>query len=305
MTSDGWHLTRDLDGFLARAGGFLRSRPALHTMPLTVTESLRTRGAEAVGGEVPFFGWLERSGRVRAAFYRRPPGRLSLTPLDPEHADTLAARLADRGYQLPGVGAEQRTATAFAEAWQRRTGAIPTPYEHRVRLYRLGTLTPPKPSPAGRGRVAGGRDREQVVRWCGEFCAAVGEAVPVGAASWAGTRFADKGYTFWETPDGTPVSMAGVTSMVAGQVRVDPVYTPAHLRGRGYAGAVSTEVTRAALAAGAREVVLFADVANPTSNRLYQRLGYLPVAEFGAYDFSATSGAPGVAQHTFASVCLQ
>jgi predicted GNAT family acetyltransferase len=91
--------------------------------------------------------------------------------------------------------------------------------------------------------------------------------------------------TFWETPDGTPVSMAGVTPMVAGQIRVAPVYTPAHLRGHGYGGAATAEVSRAALAAGATEVVLFADLANPTSNGLYQRIGYRPVTDFAVYDF--------------------
>jgi predicted GNAT family acetyltransferase len=74
--------------------------------------------------------------------------------------------------------------------------------------------------------------------------------------------------------------------MVAGMVRVDPVYTPAHLRGRGYAAAVSTEVSRAALAAGATEVVLFTHAANPTSNALYQRLGYRRVADYAPYDFA-------------------
>ncbi len=286
MRPNDWHLTEDVDDFLARAGDFLRSRPALHTMPLTVAESLRTRGADAFGAEAPVFGHLERAGEVRATFYRIPSGLLSLTPLTPEHADTLAARLADLGHDLPGVSAEHNTATAFAEAWQQYTGATPTLREHRVRLYRLGTLTPPKPSPEGRGRVAGEQDREQLMLWCREFAAAVGEVVSIDAGSWAATRFADKRYTFWETPDGTPVSMAGVTPMVAGQIRVDPVYTPAHLRGRGYAGAVTVEVSRAALAAGATEVVLFADVANPTSNALYQRIGYLPVTEFAAYDFS-------------------
>lgn len=73
--------------------------------------------------------------------------------------------------------------------------------------------------------------------------------------------------------------------MVAGQIRVAPVYTPVHLRGRGYAGAATVEVSRAALAAGAEEVLLFADLANPTSNGLYQRIGYRPVAEFAVYDF--------------------
>jgi predicted GNAT family acetyltransferase len=152
-----------------------------------------------------------------------------------------------------------------------------------LHLYRLGTLTPPEPRPAGRGRVVGEPDREQLIRLCGEFVAAVGE---VPADSWDSSRFADRNFTFWEAPDGTPVSMAAMTSMVAGMVRVDPVYTPAHLRGHGYAGAVTVEVSKAALAAGATEVVLYTDPANPTSNALYRRIGYVPVADFAMYDFS-------------------
>jgi predicted GNAT family acetyltransferase len=89
----------------------------------------------------------------------------------------------------------------------------------------------------------------------------------------------------WESPDGTPVSMASVTPEVAGQVRVGPVYTPAPLRGHGYAGAATAEVSRAALDAGAKEVLLFTDLANPTSNGLYQRLGYRPVADFAVHEF--------------------
>jgi predicted GNAT family acetyltransferase len=82
--------------------------------------------------------------------------------------------------------------------------------------------------------------------------------------------------------------MAGATPLVAGQIRVAPVYTPAHLRGRGYAGAATVEVSQAALDAGAAEVVLFADLANPTSNGLYQRIGYRPVTDFALYDFSCS-----------------
>lgn len=51
-------------------------------------------------------------------------------------------------------------------------------------------------------------------------------------------------------------------------------------------------MTRAALAAGAAEVLLFADLANPTSNGLYQRIGYRPITDFAVYDFSC--GAPEV-----------
>ncbi|MGW3731365.1 GNAT family N-acetyltransferase, partial [Streptomyces sp. NPDC000851] len=153
-------------------------------------------------------------------------------------------------------------------------------------LYRLGTLTPPEPHPEGHGRSVGKQDHEHLMRWCRELAADLGEAVTIDADSWAGTRFAEKRYTFWEIPDGTPVSMAGVNPMVAGMVRVDPVYTPAHLRGRGYAAAVTAEVSRAALAAGATEVVLFTDAGNPTSNALYQRLGYRRVTDWAPYDFA-------------------
>jgi predicted GNAT family acetyltransferase len=61
--------------------------------------------------------------------------------------------------------------------------------------------------------------------------------------------------------------------------RVAPVYTPPSLRGRGYAGAVTAAVSQAALDAGATEVVLYTDLANPVSNSVYQRLGYRPVED--------------------------
>src|SRR5262249_59245223 len=76
-----------------------------------------------------------------------------------------------------------------------------------------------------------------------------------------------------ETADG-PVSMAGATRAVAGQARVGPVYTPPGRRGRGFGGAVTAAVSRAARDAGVGEVLLYTDLANPTSNALYQRLGY-------------------------------
>jgi predicted GNAT family acetyltransferase len=57
------------------------------------------------------------------------------------------------------------------------------------------------------------------------------------------------------------------------------VYTPPHLRLRGHGAAVTAAVSQAAIEAGAQEVVLFTDLSNPTSNALYQRLGYRPVED--------------------------
>ncbi|MEV7244345.1 GNAT family N-acetyltransferase [Streptomyces sp. NPDC093248] len=284
MLPDTWFLTDDIEDFLARAGGFLRSRPALHNTPLTTLHKWRTQPGAFTPGSV-LFGRLESAGETQAIFYRPPTHRLTLTPLSAEQADTLAVHLTGLGHTLTGVTADHDTATAFAEAWQRHTGVTPT-LRVRMHLYRLDTLTPPNPHPDGHSRPVGRQDHDQLMRWCRALAVDLRETVTIDAASWASTRFAEKSYTFWETADGTPVSMAGVNPMVAGMVRVDPVYTPAHLRGHGYAAAVTSEVSRAARAAGATEVVLYTDAGNPTSNALYTRLGYRRIADWAPYDFA-------------------
>lgn len=286
MQSGSWHVTEDINDFLLRTGDFLRSRPALHNSQLTGLEKLRTCKSDAGNADATLFGRLELGGEVRAVFYRRPSGLLGLTPLSADQADGLATFLVGLGRTVSRVSAEHGTAAAFAESWQRHANATPT-FRQLIHLYRLGTLTPPEPQPDGRGRAVGEEDREQLIRLCGEFCEAVGEVPAVDAGSWDGSRFADRHFTFWEDEDGTPVSLAASTTMIAGMVRVDPVYTPAEVRGRGYAGAVTVAVSRAALAAGATEVVLYTDPANTTSNALYQRIGYVPLADFAVYDFSA------------------
>jgi uncharacterized protein len=60
------------------------------------------------------------------------------------------------------------------------------------------------------------------------------------------------------------------------------VYTPPEQRGRAYASALVGSLTQTLLNAGHRFVFLHTDLANPTSNRLYMRLGYRQVATFQA-----------------------
>jgi predicted GNAT family acetyltransferase len=73
--------------------------------------------------------------------------------------------------------------------------------------------------------------------------------------------------------------MARVHGCLLGMSRIGPVYTAPASRGHGYGAAVTAEAVRDAQRQGARDVVLFADVANPVSNGIYRRLGFVPVAE--------------------------
>jgi len=146
------------------------------------------------------------------------------------------------------------------------------------RLYRLGELTPPSPAPGGSVRLAETTDRELLLGWSEAFMREAGVVVPPDLEALVDRRLADRAWHVWEH-DGRPVSFAGASPVVAGMSRVGPVFTPPELRGRGYAGAVVTAASAYARTAGASEVLLYTDLSNPTSNALYQRLGYRPVED--------------------------
>ena len=277
-----WHLTGDADEFWSAAGVFLRSRPVEHSLPLTLTDTLRTRDLHYYGPEDPLFGWLESAGEVQGVCLQSPPHPLIITAAPTGAAADLAERMAAR--PLSAVNALKADAEAFAAAWQRLTGAS-AKISSQTRLFRLGVLTPPAPLPPGRARIAGPADRELLVGWLTAFHQDVG-ARREDPGRTVDDKISYGGLTLWEV-DGEPVSLAGALRPEAGVVRVAPVYTPAELRGRGYAGAVTSAVTQAALDAGATDVVLFTDVANRTSNGLYQRLGYRPVEQRVVMGFSS------------------
>lgn len=271
-----WHLTADVERYLRAAGDYLQARAAENTVLLTVAENVRVHGAGAYGGGPALFGWWSGpDGTTGGAFMHTPPYPVGLSRVAAGAAAALAGTLADAGRSPGGVNGSPETARAFAAAWQARTGCEVTVHR-RMRQYRLAGLTPPDPPPPGAPRTAVDADRDLLVRWLTAFAVDVNDP-PGDPARLVGERLSHGGLTLWE--DGQPVSLAGRTPQVAGQVRVGPVFTPAELRGRGFAGAVTAAVSQAALATGAEEVLLYTDLDNPTSNALYQRLGYRPTGD--------------------------
>jgi GNAT superfamily N-acetyltransferase len=272
-----WTLTGNLDDYLAIAGGFLRSRPVQNTIQLVALDSLETRGLSAFGDVAPLFGWWQpAAGPITAALMHTPPYPVLVTRLPGSSAGDLAEALAGRGRQLPGVNGEHGDAEAFAAAWSSLTGAGWQEFR-RSRLFQLGQLAPPDPAPPGAPRVASAADRGLLEPWLDAFRQELADLGEPGRGM-VEDRLSYGGLTLWET-GGAAVSLAGCSRPVEGVVRVGPVYTPPEHRGRGYGGAVTAAVSQAALNAGAAYLVLFTDLANPTSNALYRRLGYLPVEE--------------------------
>jgi GNAT superfamily N-acetyltransferase len=270
----GWRLSDAVDEFLSVAGEFLRAERARNTVALTVTEAMR---ADPTLYDSPLFGWLPGDAGLGGAFMQTPPFPAFLTAMTEAAAIALADELAAVRPDLPGVNAEEPAAWAFAGVWRERTGKDSTVLR-RSRLFRLGELAWPSPMPDGASRLATTADRDLLLAWMGAFASDIGERIQQDHSRAIDSRIGYGGFTIWEV-GGVPVSMAGVTRSVGGMIRVGPVYTPPEQRGRGYGGAATSAVSEDAVNRGIAEVLLYTDLANPTSNALYQRLGYQPVED--------------------------
>jgi GNAT superfamily N-acetyltransferase len=273
-----WRLTDSAELFLAMAGEHLRSDPVRHTVPLTVLDTLRHAGPAAFGDSPSTFGWHDAGGgAIDAAFLQTPPYPVLITSVPPGSASSLLDVLAAAHRAPLAVNLAAHDEPAILAAWTAATGGGART-SLRSRLFKLGELTPPDPAPPGAARVADDSDRGLLVDWMAAFARESGGAPPEDAGRIVAHRLSDRGFRLWES-GGMPVALASLTREVAGVVRVSAVYTPPEHRRRSYGGAVTTAVSQAALDAGAAAVVLFTDQANPTSNALYQRLGYRPVEE--------------------------
>src|SRR5690606_29445470 len=114
-------------------------------------------------------------------------------------------------------------------------------------------------------------DLELVIRWTQGFHADISAHEPGFDAEAMARRRLEDGLYLWEV-DGAPVSMAGRNRPTRHGITVSMVYTPPELRGHGYATTCVATLSQRLLDEGYSFCTLFTDLANPTSNRIYQRI---------------------------------
>lgn len=263
-----WTFTSELGEFPDAAEAWLRRDPVRNTVPLTVLARLR-QGLWADGF---LLGWLTGGGEVCGVVIHTPPHPLVLGDIPHESVAPLARELRDRDF--PAVHGPLAQADAFASAGGLETARL------SQRLYRLGTLWPP--SCAVSSRFATDDDTALIVEWTHAFIEETeGRPSPDDPLPQVRNRIGLGEIVVGEA-GGRPVSLAGSSSPITGMSRIGPVYTPVESRGRGFGSAVTHAATRAAQEAGADLLLLFTDLANPTSNSIYQALGYEPVADYAS-----------------------
>lgn len=263
--------------FLDEVGDFLREAEAENVLILGVAQALAN--GEQAKSESPYFAAVFIGDRPVVAAFSNHSEKLGITRATHEGAvvrlvdDVVAARPA-----LASIGGPEPTSGSFAAEYAARTGRR---IDSRMgtRIHELTKVLPPTRVPPGAFRAAVGRDQPHLEPWVAEFLRDIGDqtdpAEVVAERVQAGKLFV------WD--DGGPVSMAAWTGKTANGARVNLVFTPVALRGKGYASATVAALSQHLLDSGNSFCSLYTDVANPISNAIYARMGYRPVAEAGMY----------------------
>jgi RimJ/RimL family protein N-acetyltransferase len=209
-----------------------------------------------------------------------------------EAAKQLAVAVAREDDDFPWLAGSEELVTTFLETYEK--GHSPGSSRQAVRgrksfIYELKELA--VPNVEGVCRVATMDDFELVDQWSSDFhffIDGVAREADERDRAFLMARVQEGAMSLW-CVRGVVVAMAGRATPLqtpSGLVtRIGPVFTPAENRGRGYGSAVTACLSETLLAQGSR-VMLYADADNPTSNGVYQRIGFHPIDNVVQFDLS-------------------
>jgi GNAT superfamily N-acetyltransferase len=277
--------------FLDVAGDVLAAQPVLSTVVAGVAERISQQREAGVAWPEGVPCWfavvLDGQDVIGTAMRTAPFGEhpAYLMPMPTEAVHLLAQTLLERDEPVLGANGALPAVQTFCEEMAAATGGTARVGQH-TRLFELGDLVEPRPV-AGRLRPAVLDEQDLVGSWYDAFMRDADEQAgrrpgesphesPTGeelARGIAGGRI-----FVWADDDDTPVNVTAATMPVYGVSRIGPVYTPKAQRGRGYASAAVYAVSRLLRDSGERPC-LFTDQANPTSNRIYEAIGYRPLVD--------------------------
>lgn len=236
------------------------------------------------GGGNPnaYLATIEHDGEVTGCAFRTPPYKLGVTRMPLGAARALAADALDAFEDTPSVLGPEAVASAIAAELAEARGRSAGP-GMRQRIYELRTVVPPVQPAPGRLRLARPSDAQLFAQWLDAFATETGHG-PGDVGNYTQAHIASKTLFLWDD-DGPKTSAVWAGSTPHG-VRIGFVYTPPEFRGRGYASMCVAVASQRALDSGYDFCCLYTDLGNPTSNDIYQKIGYTPVCDVVDYDIN-------------------
>ncbi|MDJ0636128.1 MAG: GNAT family N-acetyltransferase [Xenococcaceae cyanobacterium MO_188.B29] len=235
----------------------------------------------------PYLVAIKNKDRVVAAAVRTSPRKLILSRSPQSEAIVkIAQDLATKDKSLPGVIASQPEATIFAQTWHSLTGQT---YQQSLalRIHQLEAVSSLKQAKqiSGYLRQATASDHQLLTTWIQDFRQeALGQNAPKSESDrWFDSKLKQDSLFVWQ--DQTIVSMVAYGGKTPQGIRINAVYTPPEYRQNGYATACVAAISQKLLDRGYKYCFLYTDVNNPTSNSMYQKIGYQPMCDITDYSF--------------------
>jgi RimJ/RimL family protein N-acetyltransferase len=273
----------DASSFLAAAEPWLLERVTENNLVLGIATNARS--SPGYYGTEPWSALVLDGKRPVLAAVRTPPRPVVMSLGALEAVPALVAAVRADQPDNPGVIGPRQLAEAFAMTWAgegwRQAMAI--------RAYELTDILPDPRRPAGVLRPVSPAEAPLLARWIDGFHHDAHLRPDTPAVELA-RRMMQGARVFFFEVDGRPVATVAGSGDIPGAARIGMVYTPPPLRGHGYGSAATALLSARLLEGGARACFLFTDLANPTSNAIYQRIGYRPVCDWADLLFEGGGG---------------
>ncbi|GGK32203.1 acetyltransferase [Caldalkalibacillus thermarum] len=270
--------------FRQRVESYLLQKEDIHNLALGIINHLADPNGQYDDATHFFMATVEDAGQIKLVMVKST-SYLVLSSLENDLDEAMSVAvsyLLEHDLSIPGVIGVRSIADAFINHWKEKSQQTVT-VAMKQRIYRLEEVNDVINCP-GKCRAATSEDIEQVTKWIQAFSAEALEPVSSKEArDFAERCICKQSLYIWE--DHVPVSMANSTRPTKNGIVINAVYTPPEYRNHGYATACVAALSQHLLNSGYHFCTLYTDLANPTSNSIYMKIGYRPIAESIVYKF--------------------
>ncbi len=262
-----------------KAGNWLAQKEVQNNSCLIVASNLISKPASE--RQEHYFWLVEREGEIVGTSFWTPPYKLIVSEMEKESLLALANDVRDSHPNIPGVGGPKESAKHFSHFWNLKTQKSPL-LEHSMRIYQLEKVETISKSP-GSHQPAQGKNLDFLTEWFRQFHAEIRASEELDLRNIAENYIREQRLFVWD--DEGYRAMAAYAGSTLNGVRLNMVYTPSEFRGKGYATSLVAALSQSLLDSGKKFCCLYTDLLNPTSNNIYQKIGYKPVCDWNVYKF--------------------
>ena len=271
-----------LEEFVARVIPALSQREAENNLPFGIVLRLAA-GQVTPPGTVLLS--VESGEEVVACAIRTPPHDIVVSRLPAGAARVVADYFLALPVAISGAMGPEHSGREVAELVAEGLGgrAVRRMGQWVYELTAVKAVT----QPPGEARPAS-RDEEAFVAACHDaFAAEAGLRLSNDASVWARTEIAAGRAYVWDHAG--PRALACTSRETPSGRCIGPVHTPVECRRRGYATALVANLAGRILDTGKRFACLFTDASNPTSNHIYETIGFRRICSFDAYKIESVA----------------